>query len=54
MRVHLPSYSPQPPDNNGGASPTNNRGDNIPPELYEAVAQVLVFIDGLDRGMLHA
>ncbi|MBR1736353.1 MAG: EscU/YscU/HrcU family type III secretion system export apparatus switch protein [Firmicutes bacterium] len=26
-----------------------NLGDNIPPELYEVVAQVLVFISDLDK-----
>lgn len=26
-----------------------NVGDNIPPELYEVVAQVLIFISDLDR-----
>lgn len=24
-------------------------GDTIPPELYEVVAQILVFVDGMDR-----
>jgi len=28
-------------------------GNNIPPELYEVVAQVLVFIDRLDRMEAH-
>jgi len=28
-------------------------GDNIPPELYEVVAQVLVFIGNLDRYKLE-
>lgn len=24
-------------------------GDSIPPELYEVVAQILVFVDGMDK-----
>ena len=27
-----------------------NIGDTIPPELYEVVAKILIFIDDLDRG----